>query len=87
MVAEALADPKNTAGWRAFARRYRALLQERFSADREPFDTLAELARTHDVYLGCNCPTAKNPDVRHCHTTHALAFMKAHYPDLDVRSP
>lgn len=85
MVAEVLAHAGDPGAWRAFERRYRALLKERFAADRSPFDALAELAREGDVYLGCNCPTAKNPDVGRCHTTHALAFMKAHYPDLDVR--
>ena len=84
MVAEVLADGSDAA-WRAFARRYRAVLDERFSADRSPFDRLADLAREQDVHLGCNCPTAKNPDVRRCHTALALAFMKQHYPDLDVR--
>ncbi|HET6585935.1 MAG TPA: hypothetical protein VFG69_20905 [Nannocystaceae bacterium] len=87
MVERLLADAQDDARWRAFATRYRALLAERFAGERERFDALAELARTDDVLLGCNCPTAKNPDVRHCHTTLALAFMKAKYPDLDVRTP
>lgn len=73
--------------WRAFRSGYRALLESRFAEDREPFDALAALARAHDVYLGCSCPTAKSPDVRRCHTSLALAFMKAHYPDLEVRMP
>lgn len=86
MVETALAA-KSAGAWREFASAYRALLKERFMADRDPFDALADLARTNDVWLGCNCPTAKQPDVRRCHTSHALAFMKAHYPDLDVRAP
>jgi hypothetical protein len=73
--------------WRAYPERYRALLEERFALDRRPFDRIALFARFHDVYLGCNCPTAKNPDVLRCHTVHALAFMKERYPDLDVRFP
>jgi uncharacterized protein YeaO (DUF488 family) len=70
-----------------FATRYRELVRARFAADRAPFDRLAELARGSDVYLGCSCPTAKNPDVRRCHTFVALELMKELYPDLDVRFP
>lgn len=77
----------DAAAWREFAKRYRALLEQRFGEDRAPFDQLAELARSEDVLLGCSCPSAANPDVTRCHTTHALAFMKKHYPDLDVRMP
>jgi hypothetical protein len=87
MVARALGGPGDAAAWEAFAHDYWALLEERFAVDRRPFDELAELARGADVYLGCNCPTAKQPDVRRCHTSHALGFMRAHYPDLDVRAP
>lgn len=82
-----LEDTADEAKWRAFRTGYRALLEKRFAADREPFDALAELARESDVYLGCSCPTKKNPDVRRCHTSLALAFMKERYPDLDVRMP
>jgi hypothetical protein len=71
----------------AFASAYRALLTARFHASRKPFDALAELARHHDVYLGCNCPTAKNPDVLRCHTVLALHFLHARYPTLDIRYP
>ncbi len=87
MVEAVMAHADDASAWRTFASRYRALLSRRFSEDRAPFEALAELARTEDVYLGCNCPTAKNPDVRRCHTSLALAFMKAHYPDLEVRLP
>jgi hypothetical protein len=66
--------------------RDRELLAARFADDRTPFDELAELARDNDVWLGCSCPTAKQPDVRRCHTTLALTFMKQHYRDLDVQS-
>jgi hypothetical protein len=45
------------------------------------------MAQFHDVWLGCNCPTAKNPDVRRCHTVLALQFMKERYPALEVRIP
>lgn len=75
-------DPE---GFAEFRSAYRELLDRRFAAERQTFDALAELARTDDVYLGCNCPTAKQPDVTRCHTSLALAFMKEHYPDLEVR--
>lgn len=86
MVREYLAEP-TAAAWKRFSKRYEALLDERFAADRAPFDALAELARKNDVYLGCSCPTKANPDVRHCHTYLALAYMKRRYRDLDVRMP
>lgn len=70
-----------------FAKEYRATLAARFAADRRPFDELAELARREDVFIGCNCPTSFNPDVRRCHTTLALEFMKRKYPKLDVQLP
>ncbi|HJL18829.1 MAG TPA: hypothetical protein RMH99_24415, partial [Sandaracinaceae bacterium LLY-WYZ-13_1] len=66
---------------------YRALLDRRFAEDRAPFDALADLARREPVFLGCSCPTKKQPEVRRCHTVEALRFMKARYPDLDVRFP
>jgi hypothetical protein len=81
-----LAAPSETA-WRRFAKEYRALLEERFKRDRRPFDELAQLARTTDVYLGCSCPTQKNPRVEHCHTWLALQFFHARYPDLEVQMP
>lgn len=87
MVQGVLADADSPTAWRTFEAQYRDLLEQRFATDRAPFDALAQLARTHDVYLGCSCPTAKNPDVKRCHTTLALAFMKERYPDLDVRMP
>jgi hypothetical protein len=75
------------AAYAEFARTYRALLAARFAASREQFDALAEAARHGDVYLGCNCPTSKNPDVSRCHTVLALRFMQANYPTLDIRYP
>lgn len=86
MVEEYLAAPSDAA-WAKLVKRYRALIEERFAEDRQRFDELAELARTNDVYLGCSCPTKKNPSVRHCHTWLALEWMHEHYPDLDVRMP
>ena len=87
LVAMVLAAGATEDAWRAYPVEYRALLEARFAADRRPFDRLANMARWHDVLLGCNCPTQKQPDVSRCHTVLALAFMKERYPDLDVRMP
>jgi len=81
-----LRDP-GPAAWRAFARDYKALLARRRAADPGAFDALAQLAREQDVWLGCNCPTARNPDVRRCHTFLALEFLARAYPDLEVDWP
>lgn len=86
MVAALLAAPTE-ANFRRFAGQYRELVAGRFAEDRAPFDELAALAGAQDVYLGCSCPTAKNPDVNHCHTVLALKFMRRHYPKLDVQFP
>jgi len=80
-------DSPDDATWERFARDYRSLLRKRLDTDRGPFDELATLAMTEDVLRGCNCPTQKNPDVRHCHTWLALEFMREVYPDLPVRMP
>ena len=48
---------------------------------------LAQLATDNDVFLGCNCPTKKNPIPGRCHTYLALEFMKMKYPKLDVEIP
>lgn len=85
-VAAYLADPSEQA-WQAFAAAYLATINERFLANSAAFDKLAELASDDDVFLGCSCPTEKNPDVEHCHTVLALEFMRKHYPSLDVRLP
>lgn len=85
-VAALLAEP-TAAAFRAFASCYQRLLADRFAADPEPFRRLAELARSSDVWLGCNCPTAKVPDVANCHTVHALRFMQARFPELTVVLP
>ncbi len=78
---------RRRASTKRFASAYRKLLDERFRTERARFDEIAELAKTEDVYLGCNCPTAKNPDVAHCHTVLALHFMKKKYPKLRVVMP
>jgi uncharacterized protein YeaO (DUF488 family) len=86
MVDTYLAAPSDAA-WRRFAKDYRALLERRFAEDRKPFDEIAELASETDVYLGCSCPTQRNPNVEHCHTFLALGFFRKHYPKLDVHLP
>lgn len=77
----------STRGFERFRAGYRTLLTARFRRERERFDELAQLARAADVYLGCSCPTAKQPDVRRCHTALALEFFAEHYPDLRVVYP
>ncbi|WP_437746538.1 hypothetical protein WME73_17200 [Sorangium sp. So ce302] len=84
IVEEFLSDPSQ-AGFKRFRAAYLAVLDERFAEQRERFDALAEEARQGDVFLGCNCPTAHQPDVRHCHTWLALEYFARKYPDLDVR--
>ena len=44
-------------------------------------------AASNDVFLGCNCPTKKNPILGRCHTYLALEFMQKKYPSLDVVIP
>ena len=73
-------------GFAAFRKAYVELLERRFAEDRTRFDALAELARHKNVYLGCNCPTQKQPHVERCHTLLALRFLARQYPDLDVRT-
>jgi hypothetical protein len=85
-VAKYLADP-GIDGWERFAVEYAHALDGRLADDRSPFDHLAELARGNDVFIGCSCPTLKNPDVNHCHTVLALGFMAEHYPDLQIVWP
>ena len=87
MVEALLVDPADDARAARFARAYRALLARRFAADRAPFEALAAQARVADVYLGCSCPTRRQPDVRRCHTVLALQFLGERFPDLDVRLP
>ena len=86
MVTEYLADPTDEAR-REFQSRYLAELERRFDEDPTPFSKLAELALGEDVFLGCNCPTKKNPSVWHCHTVLSLQFMKRKFPKLDVVMP
>jgi hypothetical protein len=85
-VAALIEDP-SAANFRRFAQAYQKTIATRFAADRHAFDALAERATGADVWLGCNCPTSWNPDVRRCHTVLALEFMKRKYPRLRVRLP
>lgn len=78
-------DP--TYSWECFREDYQRLITMRFREDTRPFDVLAALARHESVFLGCSCPTNKNPDVYHCHTVLALQFMHEQYPDLTVVFP
>ena len=75
------------AAWRKFAAAYCSLIEQRFREDRRPFDELAALATAEDVFIGCSCPTEKNPRVDPCHTYLALQFMKAKYRKLRIRLP
>ncbi len=84
---ETLLEDPSPQAFERFAREYRATLTQRYAADRQPFDELAQAAMHEDVYLGCNCPTRWNPDVNHCHTVLALSFMKQKYPKLVVKFP
>ena len=81
-----LADPSAQAFAR-FRAGYLALLARRLKTERPRFDAIAEQARDGDVFIGCNCPTSKQPDVNHCHTTLALHFLAQHYPELRVVFP
>lgn len=86
-MVEAFLDDPSDSGWKTFKAAYAGLLAVRFKENREPFEQLASLASDQNVFLGCNCPTNKNPDVRHCHTFLALDFMKHQFPTLDVVYP
>ena len=81
-----LADPTDSA-WKNFRTAYLAVLEERYRAEQTPFDELAALATENDVYLGCNCPTKKNPIAGRCHTYLALEFMQKKFPPLKVVVP
>ena len=81
-----LADPTDLA-WTKFHQAYLAVVEDRFLVEKARFDELAALATEQDVYLGCNCPTKKNPIVGRCHTYLALEFMQQKYPTLGVSCP
>jgi|ERR1043166_1125888 hypothetical protein len=78
-----LANPTKKA-WDDYVANYMELLEGRFRTNRGPFNDLAELAAKEDVFIGCSCPTKKNPTPGHCHTHLALRFMKRKFPRLAV---
>lgn len=86
LVTEYLSQPTQMS-WQTFSLEYLACIQKRFAESPAAFDGLADLAREQDVFLGCSCPTAANPQVNHCHTWLALEFMQAQYADIDVTFP
>jgi hypothetical protein len=83
---EAFLEDPSAGGYRRFAAEYRKLLAARYKSRRGEFDALAADAVDEAVYIGCNCPTAKNP-IEHCHTVLALQFMKKKYPKVRVVMP
>lgn len=86
-MVERYLDEDSDYQWEQFERDYGQLLADRFDEDRHPFDELAQLAEHKEVFLGCSCPTKKNPDPTHCHTHLALRFMAQRYPALPVEFP
>lgn len=86
-IVEAYLCSPTDAGWKEFRLKYLALLEERFRSDQTSFDELATLATENDVYLGCNCPTKKNPVTGRCHTYLALEFMQKRFPELKIVVP
>lgn len=86
-IVEAFLAGGTDAAWQTFRDAYMALLDERYRHEPASFDALAQLATENDVYLGCSCPTKKNPTVGRCHTYLALEFMQKKYPELKVVLP
>lgn len=86
IVSEYLANP-STEAWKKFQSSYLRSLEERFGANPKLFNDLANLATAENVYIGCSCPTIKNPNVKRCHTVLALKFMKKRYPKLRIEFP
>jgi len=86
IVTEYLNNP-NANSWLKFSAAYLTVIASRYADDAAPFDELAGLASSEDVYIGCSCPTKNNPDVNHCHTVLALKFMSERYPELRVEFP
>jgi len=86
IVAKYLAGPSEAA-WMRVVWEYFAVIEKRFLQDRTPFDDLADLAMTNDVFLGCSCPTTRNSAWERCHTFLALRFMNKKYPQLAVVIP
>ena len=73
--------------WDNFRDQYLRCLEDRFENDPGTFEDLAALATAERVFLGCSCPTKKNPNVNRCHTILALEFMNGKFPSLHVEFP
>lgn len=86
-VARLLEDPEDADNVEAFRQAYRQLLERRFEQAPAQFEALAQLAREGDVFLGCSCPTKRQPDVARCHTVLALAFFAQHFSDVEIVGP
>lgn len=87
LVKTLLEDPSDPERVARFHSEYRALLRDRLRTEPARFDALAQRAREEDVYLGCSCPSKRQPHVEHCHTVAALRVMQECYPDLEVFLP
>lgn len=87
MVAAVFGARGSARAWGSYAEAYRALLESRYAADPKRFALLATMSKWHDVWLGCSCPSSKNPDVGRCHTILALRFLKQRFPEIDVVLP
>ncbi|MBK7092877.1 MAG: hypothetical protein IPH59_14355 [bacterium] len=86
-MVEAYFNDMTPKGWKLFTKNYRRLLQERFETRREEFDKWATVAAESDLFLGCSCPTERNPNLEQCHTWLALEFMQKKYPKLKIEFP
>jgi uncharacterized protein YeaO (DUF488 family) len=86
-IVETYLEDTSAPGWETFRSLYLEILEDRYRENPKAFEKLAELASENDVYIGCSCPTQKNPDVRHCHTVLALKFMQEKFPAIEVRFP
>jgi hypothetical protein len=87
MVDALLVDPEDPKRVERFRKAYLALLEHRYERDHAPFDDLARQAKGRDVFIGCSCPTRRQPEVGRCHTVLALRIMADRYSGLDVRLP
>jgi hypothetical protein len=86
LVNQFLGQP-SSASRKDFATEYWRTLIARYEEDPAPFDRPAKLASKDEIYIGCSCPTKKNPEVDYCHTVLALRLIAGNYPELDVEYP
>ncbi|MDP7742454.1 MAG: hypothetical protein QGF67_13515 [Lentisphaeria bacterium] len=75
------------AAWAHFEVAYLELLEQRYADDPGPFEKLAAMAMEKDLFIGCSCPTQKNPNPMHCHTVPALRFLSSKFPDIEIQLP